>query len=141
MKTSALLLCALVSVSAVGCGGSMKETLQNVCDQTNSAIGAAGAYVDEANMTIDRARKVAEALPESIQKEALLAVDAAEGTLYAVTQTAAIISQQCADFDLPTLFRDFAVAWDKVKGYLDKFGGTTSGVVDPTAYHLGKKAR
>ncbi len=142
MKTRIIALLAIIAISLLsfGVAGCGSATPRKVCDQTNAAIGALGAYVDEAYMGLDRARKIAEAMPEKIRKEALLAVEVARSALYAVTMTASKISRQCAAFDLPTLFADFAEAWEGVKKLLDKFGGSEAmGLIDPYAYELGRK--
>ena len=138
-KFALALFIAIAPPVLSGCGGS----LSNVCVEANAAIASVGAYVDEAQYAIDRARKLAEALPSELRDEALVAVAASEASLFAVTQTATKISRQCAAFDLPTMFRDFADTWDAVKAVLDTFGGGVKsvGLVDPGAYELGKSTK
>lgn len=133
LATFILLLSAL---SVCGCSGALRDA----CDATNSAVGVAGAYVDEAQFAVDRARDVAASMPDSLKPKAINAVNVAEAALFAVTQAATTASQQCASFDLAQLFSDFANAWQVVKDILDKTGGGASGIIDPKAYDIGKKA-
>lgn len=129
---------ACLSVGTISCSSS----LEGICVEATSVIASAGAYVDEAQKAVDRAYDIASALPHGARDEALKAVSIADATLFAVTQAASAASLQCAKLDIPTLFRDFANAWDGVKDKLDVHGGSETPVlIDPKAYSLGKSAK
>lgn len=132
----AILLAAAPMVATCGCG---KGALTSACVEANAIVASVGAYLDEAQFAIDRARALAKALPAEIQGDALKAVEAAEAALFVVSKAAATASAQCRQLDIPDLFRDFAVLWDAVKALLDVFGGEQAGgLIDPQAYELGK---
>lgn len=132
-------LTSIAAPAACGCG---RGAVQSACLEASAAVAAVGAYVDEAQYAVDRARNLAESLPKELRADALKAVEAAEASLFVVSKVAATASAQCRSLDVPSLFRDFAEVWEGVKGLLDVFGGPEAGgLVDPSAYEIGKEAK
>lgn len=132
-------LCALTGLVIGAWMSSGCSAFSSACAKALPVLTAAEAYMADAQVSLDQAEQVVEAMPEGkVRDAAFVALADARAALRVAASQAALASTACSQPDLPTLFKAFAIAWDALKPFLALLGGTgASSVADPEAYRIG----